>query len=414
MADIFPDIMGEYINDPERLVADGLQYGGHFDPTTVAPGQATSLYLFLQNTLNVPVNTTIQIEVPKTKGFFRGGKPILAVGDSTVQLKLAAADAGLLTIPIITTEHAQEGDHNLTLTVKTKPAGKGERVRPPQSKSKLNSKLIDDPVGLNLISSLGATYHEKSVKKAPFVLKIVGERQTSAKTPALQHNFQTIWEHSQLDLFKQASREIDLRQAKFKDELSAEALYVTLYSESTSKFADVGLPLRIGEAIVLAKILTYSCRFFLSNSTRQKGLLLPIWERALDANFDTSDALNVLRVVGYNHILKLSIALSFGMVAQAVGRQPWSLLERQAVAHHIAENVEVGETTEEDFLYLPLLMGGTLISNRVTLHGEQAQHSLALLEKAYRARSELFIDEDMASARSIYDRILRRAQQSAS
>jgi hypothetical protein len=414
MADIYPDIMGEYISTPQRYVADGVQYGGHFDPATLPPGQASNLYLFLQNTLNVPVNIGLQIEIPKTSGLFRGGKPLLEIGAETIQLSLKAAEAGVITLPVLTTEHFKSGEQALTVMLKAKPTGKGQRIRPPQSQSKLDSKLIDDPVGLSLVSAIGATYVEKSVKKALFPLKVAGESQQLSQKPRLQHQYQSMWDEDHLDLFKRASREIDLRQNKFKEELSDEALYVALYSESTSRFADVGLPLRIGEAITLAKILTYSCRFFLNNSIRRKGLLVPIWERALDADFDTADPVNVLRIVGYDHILRLAIAMSFGMVAQAVGRQPWTLTERQAVAHHVVENVKIGQTTEEDFLYLPLLMGGTLISSRVMMHGEQVQHSLALLEKAYHSRSNLFADEEMAQAKNIYDRILRRARQASS
>ena len=82
---------------------------------------------------------------------------------------------------------------------------------------------------------------------------------------------------------------------------------------------------------------------------------MPIWERALEAEVDTTDGLQVIRTAGYHHLLKLSIAISFGILAKAVGRHYWPLLERQAVTSYIADSIEDGQEIDEDFLYLPLL-----------------------------------------------------------
>jgi hypothetical protein len=414
MATPFPDIMGEYINNPERFETDNIQYGGQFDPETIAPGEATALYLFLQNTVDAPVKINIQIQIPKTGGLFRGGKPILQIGDSNLQVEMGPAAAGLLTVPVATTEHTKAGQHAMTLELKAKTTGKGERVRPTKSQSKLDQKLIDNPVGLNLVGALGATFVTKAAKKAMFTLNIEGAGQALPQPSQLQHVYQTMWEKEQLQLFNQAHHELSLRQTKLQEELSAESLYVALYSESVNRFADAGMPLRIGEAIIMAKILTYSCQFFLSSPARRNGLLVPIWERALDGGVDTANALQVIRGAGFNHILRLSIALSFGLVAQATGRQAWSLEERQAVIHHIADNIEIGETTDEDFLYLPLVMGGTLIANKLILHGEDLNHTLILLQKAFQSRPNLFTDEEMNQAKKIYNHILQKILQTTS
>lgn len=414
MAEVFPDVMGEYIEDPKRFQTGGVQYAGHFEPRKMAPGQVSELLLFVQSTVNIPVQVNLKVEVPKTKGFFTGGKPILYVEKPLIQLQLTEGEAGILTLPVITTEHAKIGKYLLTLEPKVTIVGKtkGERIRPAQSKSLLGKGPIDNPVGLNLVSALGATYLEEQVKKATFPIEIEGQPQESERAPRLKHNYQTIWTKEQLTVFNQANHEINLRDEKFKKELTPEALYVTLYSESVFRFADAGIPLRIGEAITLAKILTYSCQYFLSNPKRRKGLLVPIWERALDAGIDTSSALQVLRTAGYSHVLRLAIAVSFGVIARALGRQPWSVEERQLVIHHIADHIEAGQNTEEDFLYLPLLMAGTLVAGNVQMDGEDVGRSLELMKKAYEARNDLFFDDDMEQADKIYKQILNQAMQS--
>ena len=412
MADSYPDIMGEFIDAPQRFETSGLQYAGHFDPAKITPGIVSNLFVFLQNTLNVPMGINLKIEIPKTGGFFRGSKPVLHVKRPIIQIKLAEGEAGLLTLPFITTETYETGNYEVVLEPKIATQVKGERIRPPKSQSKLGkSPLLDSITGLGLVGVLGATYVEESVKKGTFPLEIAGELQVTERAPKLDHAYQTIWTPESIGLLKQAFHEIQLRDARLKEVLNPEALYATLYSETTFRFADAGLPLRIGEAIALAKILTYSCQFFLSQPSRRQGLLVPIWERALDGGMDTGDALQVIRTAGYSHILKLSIAMSFGLIAQAMGRQPWSLEERQGVAEHLTENIEIGENTDEDFLYLPLLMGGTLISGQLTWDGENPKESLALMRKAREARQDLFFDDEMAEANKIYSQILQKAMQ---
>ncbi|MFC1975296.1 hypothetical protein ACFLXQ_02730, partial [Chloroflexota bacterium] len=400
----FPDIIGEFITTPERFETNGVQYVGYFEPAKMAPEQVAHLYLFVQNTLNVPITVTIQVTMPSVgSGLFRSGKPVLKVAKPVIQIQLTEAEAGLLTLPMTTTEEVQPGEYMLTLEPKVSSKGPGQRVRPPQGKSKLGSKSpIDNIGGLNLAGTLGVTFVEKSAKKATFPLKIAGKPQPAERAPKLDHNYQTIWTKDKMELFNQAIHELNLRQVKLQGELTGEALYATLYGESVARFADVGLALRVGEAIILAKVLTYTCQYFLGNPDRRNGLLVPIWERALEADIDTTEVLRLMRTAGYYHLLKLSIAMGFGLIARAIGRQVWSLEERQGVADHIADSIETGETMDIEFLYLPLIMAGTHISNKLVLEGEDPRHTLALVKKAYEARIDLFLEDDMAQASKVY------------
>lgn len=409
MAVSYPDIIGEYVNNPERFETGGLQYTGYFEPTVIAPEQVANLFLFMQNTLNLPLTVNIQAGLPQTGGLFGGGKPILKVLEPTFQLKLAGAEAGLLTLPVTTTEHAKAGEHPLTLEMKVTSEGRGQTIRPAQFQSKLNEGPIDSPVGLNLVSTLGATYAAKPVKKATFSLKIEGDPEPPERAPRMKHTYQTIWVEENAEFFNQAIQELNLRQVKLKNEITLEGLYTTLYAESTVRFADAGLPLRIGEAITLAKILTYSCQYFLSSPDRYNGLLVPMWERAFEEGVDTTNALDVIRSAGYSHLLKLALAMSFGLVAEAVGRQFWPLHERQAVTNFIAANIESGQPIDAEFLYLPLLMAGVHIAPKIKMEGEDTRHSLALMKKAREARQDLFLDEDMAQADQIFNQIMKKA-----
>ncbi len=408
MAVSYPDVIGEYVDNPERFETAGLQYVGYFDTPTIAPEQVSNLYLFVQNTVNTPITVTLKAESPQTGGLFGGGRPMLQVNEPALQLKLARAEAGLLIWPVTATDQTKAGQHSFTIEPKVVGESQSQRLRPAQAQSKLEATLIDSPVGLNLVSTLGATFTAKPVKKATFSLKIEGAPAPPERAPKLNHTYQTIWTEENAQFFNQAIQEINSRRVKFTNELTTEALFTTLYAESVDRFADAGLPLRIGEAITLAKILTYCCQYFLNQPDYYLGLLAPMWERAFEAEANTTDALEIIRSVGYAHLLKLTIALSFGLVAQAVGRQLWPLNERQAVAGFITDNIETGQPIDPEFLYLPLLMAGTYISSKIKLPDEDVYHSLALMKKAREARADLFLDEDMAQADQIYKQILKK------
>ena len=103
------------------------------------------------------------------------------------------------------------------------------------------------------------------------------------------------------------------------------------------------------------------------------------------------------------------MAISFGVINQAFGRQFWSLEERQAVATHIADSIETAQEMDIEFLYLPLLMAGTQISRKLKLKGENVDHTLALITKARKARTDLFADKDLAQADKVYNHILKKA-----
>jgi hypothetical protein len=182
---------------------------------------------------------------------------------------------------------------------------------------------------------------------------------------------------------------------------------VGLFSEAQRRFAEAGVPLRVGEAIALGKILTYTTRYFLANSDLQDGLLVPIWELALQYELPTADPLWVLPNVGFRHILRLSVALSFGLIKQALGRIPWSLEERRGVISLVADTVDAAQSLPVEFLYIPLLMAAATINRQIALENEDVVHSLKLLKKAKAARADVFSDPDLAEAGQMFDQIIK-------
>ncbi|OQY47237.1 MAG: hypothetical protein B6242_05560 [Anaerolineaceae bacterium 4572_78] len=61
-------------------------------------------------------------------------------------------------------------------------------------------------------------------------------------------------------------------------------------------------------------------------------------------NISLSDPLQVMRQAGFQHILRLAMALSFRFIANANGgKQPWMKEDRRTLIEYISETLETGD-----------------------------------------------------------------------
>lgn len=409
MAIDYPDIISEYLVATERYETDGVQIVPHLEPDVLAIGEVTNLVLFLQSAVDVPVELTLKPEMPQTSRF--RGTPIFAVGKSEFSVDLEPAQVGTLFVPVATTPQAKEGQHTMQLNISVKAEGQPTRVRPTQTPGRFKSDLIDDVVSLDLARIVGVPHKTTSTRKISVPLTVQGQAESPQEAPNLETRFQALWSRDDLKGQSEALQEIAQRRAVIIDQLQTEPLFVGLFAEGQKRFADAGVPLRIGEAIGLGKVLTYTVRHFLANSDLQDGLLVPMWELANEYDLPTGDPIWVLRYVGFYHLLRLSVALSFGVVRQVLGQHPWTLEERRAVISLVADTVESAQKLPPEFLYIPLLMAAPLLSRQIPLDGEDVRHSLKLLQKAKAARTEIFADPELAEANALFDRLMAAALQ---
>lgn len=406
----YPDIISEYLVATERYESDGVQILPYLEPAKIAMGGAANLALFMQSALDVPVQLSIAPVLPQT-GRFRG-LPMLAVGEPEWKVALEPAQVGVLFVPLTTTPQAKQGQHQMVLNVSVKAEGQPTRVRAQQTAGRFQSDLIDDVVGLGLVRVVSVRYKVIPTRKISVPITIQGQVEASDEAPDMATRFEVLWKREDVRHQGEALQEVAQRRAIIIDQLQTEPLFVGLLVEAQKRFADAGLPLRVGEAVALGKILTYTVRYFLANRDLQDGLLVPMWELAKKYELPTNEPLWVVRNVGFQHLLRLSVALSFGLVRQALGHHSWAVEERRGVISLIADTVEAAQRLPPEFVYIPLLMAAAYISRQVTLDGEDLQNSLKLLQKAKADRADVFADPELAEASLIFDRLLNAALQS--
>jgi hypothetical protein len=206
-----------------------------------------------------------------------------------------------------------------------------------------------------------------------------------------------------LPILGKARKQVNDQRLHLLPQLTRNTLYKAFLEESQARFKDASLPLHIGEALFLAKILTYSVEYFLQLPLGHDAILIPAYVLAYRYNLMTKDPVVLVVRADYARIARLAISLSFGMLRQRLNRDVWSLEDQLAVADLVADRVERGGTLPSEFLYLPLLLGGLMITEEMQMPGENLSQSLDLFAKAREQRSAAF--EELPELVALLDRL---------
>ncbi len=400
----YPDILSEYIGASVRHEIDGLQYVIQMNSPSITPGDSANIFIYLQNMLDAPLNIDIKVRPPSV-GRIRS-QPVLRFQKEVYSLLLPATEVGIMSIPFAVATVAP-GNHTVELDFSVAHTKDARKIRAARTENPLQFLPIENYIGLDLASVVGIPYTAKNGKKTKLPLTLINAPAAESPQEALKETYSKLWDRDLGHLQQQAQRDINKNRAIILADLqNVEALFIALYAETQQRFADAGLPLRVGEAIGLGKLLTYTCHLFLKSEALQNGLLVPIWERALFNHYSTENIYQTVRDIGYRHIMRLSAAISFGMIQQAVGTLPWSSQERDGVQEYIVDALEDGLPIEEDFLYLPLMLAAVLILKQVRLPNEDVSATVQLVYQARKARTGIFLDDDTAPADAMYAKFL--------
>ena len=247
-----------------------------------------------------------------------------------------------------------------------------------------------------------------SLRKEQVLALRVGEAEEAAGETDLKPSFNSLWTPSDWDVFARARQEANDRSVYTLPVLTPEALYVRFLERSQALFSASGVTLHLGEALFLAKILTHTTRYLLSDPEWQGCLLVPMYAYAQLTDQPSDDALWLVTELGYTHVVELAIALSFTLVEETLQRETWSPAEQRAVREFVADSLSEGKPLPTEFLYLPLLLGALIVADETVFDDEDVGESLRLLSTAKAERAKLFAEEELRDLDDAFDRLFAR------
>lgn len=398
MAVEYPDVMNDLTDARQRFESGAAQFLAEFSTPVAPAGSLVHMPLTMQSVMNVPVKVAIRLDLPEVKGKAkRLPQPLFQILQTEISLTLESAEVAQLTIPIYVQPYVPAGDYAFTVSLRSAPVEQGTRVRSKQSENQLADIKINRPQGLGMtqIASWGFVAKEAQRQVVPLAVSEAVEEPEAVDDAALKPGFNSIWTLQDWDLIPPARREVNDRRIHIMPRLTAEALYLPFLKQTQALLMSSGVQLYVGEAIFLAKILTYTTVYMASKPDWLDCLLVPIYAFAQADSQPTDDIVWLLTELGYVQVLEFAIAISFTMAEEALQRELLEPAEQRAVREFIVACLDQAQDLPGEFVYLPLLLGGLLVSDNVVMKGEDVQQSIRLLASAKANRADLFADPDL-------------------
>ena len=376
MATEYPDILGDLVEARERFEVNGVHYMVALEPAQIAPGETTTLRLWLQSCWDVPTQVAVSVHLP-TEG--------LALIQRQTDVPLQAGEVGELRIPIASAAGLEGGQYRIPLTVGVSYGARGLYVRSQQSQGQLDDPDLSFTTGMGLAASMGLGFLARTQPERELTLRVAGPPQP-LPPPDLTPTFVSLWTVDDLLLAGKARRYVYDQKVFFLPQMTHQALFTAFLDESQLRYKNAGVPLHIGEAVFAAKILTFAVEHFLQRPDWQDAILLPAYTLAYRYDLPVLDPVSLVARADYARLTRLACSLSFGLLRQRLQRDVWSLEEQIAVTDLVADRVERGGMLPAEFLYLPLMLGGLLVADEVTMPGEKVAQSRELLARARQER----------------------------
>lgn len=399
MSSEYPDVLGDLVDARQRFEVNGVHYQMALEPAEIAPGQTTTLHIWLQSCWDVPVQVAITVHLPAQPS------ATFWVIQKRTDVPLEPAEVGQVSIPIASAGEVAPGEYKVPLTMGVKVETRGLYVRSQKTKGQLGETLLSFSTGMSLAATMGLGFLARTQPEQELPLRIVGPPQPQSGQD-LTPTYLSHWTVADLPIQGKARQYVNDQRIYLLPKLARQPIYMTFLEESKERLQDAGLPLHIGEAIFLAKILTAAVEYFLKRPDWQDAILVPAYSLAVRYNLAMDDPVFLIARADYARITRLAISFSFGLLRQRLGREGWTLEEQVAVADLVADRVERGGVLPAEFLYLPLMLGGLLVADQVLMPGEKLSQSLALLEQARQKRTgDLAENPDLVA---ILDRLVTR------
>lgn len=385
MSSEYPDVLGDLVEARQRLEVNGLHYVLALDPTTIAPGETTFLRIWLQSCWDVPVQAAIVIHLPTLPS------PVFSIIQQRTDVPLEPAEVGEVAIPISCASDADPSDYVIRVKVGAKPETRGLYVRSKENKGHLGDTQLSFTTGMALSATVGLGFKARPQPEQQCTIRVAGPPKLGP-SPDLTPTYLSHWTVRDLPTQGKARQHVNDQRLYLLPPLTRQTLYLAFLEESQARLKDAALPLHVGEAIFLSKILTFTTESLLKYPEGQDAILIPAYTLAYRYNLPTNDPVFLVVRADYARIARLACSMSFGLLRQRLSRDVWTMEEQLAVTNLIADRVERGGALPAEFLYLPLLLGGLMVVGQVQMPGEDLAQSLKLFATAREKRSAVLAD----------------------
>ncbi len=411
---LYPDVLGA-ITGGARISMGDLQFALGLFPQRAYLNQPLEVILILQSMVDQNMQVKVAVNLPPED---RRGNPIVVdIPRKMLTLGLRPGEVGALRLPIIPRPPTAPGSQfPVRVAVRYRTARPGRPVRPPAG-GPPPTMLSVSPFKLQVLREVAfsaqAWNQSNEIVTAYFD---VAPRVMPDRGTALKPTYETLWTHEAM------TDELQSVEARVEDAqrvavgLTRTAVYPALLEAVDERFASRGLPLHPGEAMAIAKMMTYTLDEGLAQEpgfSEQESR----WFRTLcqvlahDETVEDWDRGALAVRYLFEAVLYDAVLLGFAVIQPRLKDDLGSQAERIEYANRLLAWYAGQAPPDWSYVYLPLAMGGVVINELATLKTDNPWLMIYALREAQKGRARLFTGESVA----IFDhmsRLLDKAEDS--
>ncbi|MCL4254168.1 MAG: hypothetical protein KJ043_10355, partial [Anaerolineae bacterium] len=397
------------ITEAERVTVGVVQVALATRPRIVQAGRQFEVIMLMQNASDSPADVTVTLQVPEKdqagkKGRFITGQDRLVVG-------LGAAEVGYAMLPMSTMPDCAIGENymiGMEISVKVSNP-KANRVRPNTGGALFNPKKVDEDIAQKIeeLKKLKFSTQKKGfLRGTVFETPITVMEGKLAKPPSLNPQWFSLWTlENQQDSELLLGKYEELLKLKVLPSLKKELLYPPILDKVRETFRKAGYPLSPVEASSVARLMTLILEFAHPHSkhgsitsgefdvsgmfkmrekdkkarileTSEVNISLPRWLQGYMKILTQDERMAGVAPKAIPHflfddLLFDALSYAFRIVERDSGENLGTDEDMQEFAQTILEKLKTKGEMNFSYAYLPLVLGGIIITDQVLMHQEQ-------------------------------------------
>lgn len=405
---VVPDIFAALTKE-RTTIAGVVQAALGVFPSMTTLGRPVEGLLLLQSLIDQPLSLQVIAHLPQ---FDPEGRPLnVYTPRPRLTIMLPAAEVGLLHLPVTPQppSESQEG-YSIGVEIRLTPPDNYSYVRPAYG-GEAPSLLALSPFRAEVLRDVGFTARTDRLGHLSVsfsVLPGVFTRPGDEPMP----RYEPLWTVRDLQQEIARTKEIAGEALAYVRRLTVDELYPVLISHTRQTFSHVGLPVHLGEAMAMARLLTY---VMTGGLEEEAGITLPQarWFQRLCwlmAHHPTATQTPDQLVQSlYPNVVHDAALLGFQMVARRVSVNFGSEAEQQDYAEKLLAGLAGHLPVGLEHVYVPLVMAGVVLTDQVCAPDEDPWESLELLDEARSGRMRL-ADAGFNEVFDLLDELVRQVE----
>jgi len=432
----YPDVLGA-LTGGDRVNMGVMQFALALNPAVIPAGRSSEAILLAQNASDHKVEVAALLRLPDQDA--KRQKERFLSRSARVVVEIQPGEVGYVSLPFALLPDTATSDHyklSVDIEVRSTSSGKPARVR-----AQDNSGVSFQPATISgearahfeTLQGLAYSTHKPALRNTLDTTFSVSEAHL-APPPNLKAQWVSLWTTADADERLLMLRYADMLTVKVFPQLRRQRVYPALEEATKTRFAEAGYPLQEGEAALIAKMMTLILEYAAPQDSAHgflaagKYSIAPLFQRLLrDHNHEIdlphwfSAYLHLLgqdeRVVEYATrivprtlylpLLQDAVEHAFVMVQQVSGQSLGEPDEVMSYARQLVEALENKQELNFQRVYLPLVMGGILINDKILMPGEKQDDRVSqLVNELDERRADMTSDD--ADIMELTEQIIHR------